>query len=215
MPGKQLVTKSNKNQALTLPDISNHSAGLLDQLTTALGVSREILGTDEQIDHAWRQLPRVLARIPAHLRDERVAKMCVAVACGLFDAAINYVWNATVVELRDKVRRFGIKVVPQILDRDFDEDTLLDLKDAELLELCLKLNLISDDNWFFLDQCRATRNSFSAAHPFDGNVDDDEFLTFVGRCQKHALSSQNNPKGVDTKAFLAAVKGPRFKKGTA
>ncbi|MGQ7792982.1 hypothetical protein ACUN0C_11285 [Faunimonas sp. B44] len=92
--------------------------------------------------------------------------MCVAVASGLFNAAINYVWNAAVVELRDKVRRFGINVVPQVLDdKSLDEETLLDLKDAELLDLCRKLNLIGDDDFFFLDQCRATRNSFSVAHP--------------------------------------------------
>ncbi|MER9299981.1 hypothetical protein NKI38_26290 [Mesorhizobium sp. M0621] len=147
------------------------------------------------------------------MRDDRIVKMCVAVASSLFDAAINYVWNASVVELRDKVRRFGINVVPQILDdKSFDEDALLDLKDAELLDLCRKLNLIGDDNFFFLDQCRATRNSFSIAHPAAGTVDEDEFLSFLSRRQKHALSSAHNPKGVDTKSLLAALKATKFKK---
>jgi hypothetical protein len=122
----------------------------------------------------------LIKRIPPGLRDQRIVKMCVAVASGLFDAAINYVWNAAVVELRQKVRRFGIAVVPQVLDdKSFDEDSLSDLKDAELLDLCLKLNLIDDDDFFFLDQCRATRNSFSAAHPAEGIVDEDEFLAFL------------------------------------
>jgi len=63
-------------------------------------------------------------------------------------------------------------VIPQILDdKSFDEASLVDLKDAELLGLCLKLNLISDKDFFFLDQCRATRNSYSVAHPADGDVD--------------------------------------------
>ena len=79
--------------------------------------------------------------------------MCIAVASGLFDAAINYVWNAAIVELRKKVRRFGIAVVPQVLDdKSFDNDKLDDLKDAQLLELCLKLNLIDDDAFFFLNK---------------------------------------------------------------
>jgi hypothetical protein len=93
----------------------------------------------------------------------------------------------------------------------FDEDTLFDLKDAELLDLCRKLNLIGDDDFFFLDQCRATRNSFSVAHPAEGVVDEDEFLNFLSRCQKHALSSVHNPKGVDTKNLLVALKAARFK----
>lgn len=199
--------------AVSLPEISILSSSMLGELTTALGVSRDVLATDDQIDHAWSQLPRLIRRIPPNLRDERIVKMCVAVASGLFDAAINYIWNAAIVELREKVRRFGIAVVPQVLDdKSFDEESLLDLKDSELLDLCLKLNLIGDDDFFFLDQCRATRNSFSIAHPAAGAVDEDELLAFLSRCQKHALSSVRNPKGVDTKAMLTALKASRFKK---
>lgn len=214
MGSKSLITSpSPAFPAVKLPDVSPLASLLLEQLTAALGVPRDVVATDDQIDQAWSQLPRLIKRIPPELRDERIVKMCVAVASGLFDAAINYVWNAAVVELRQKVCRFGIAVVPQVLDdKSFDEDSLLDLKDAELLELCLKLNLIGDDDFFFLDQCRATRNSFSVAHPAEGIVDEDEFLAFLSRCQKHALSSAHNPKGVDTKALLVAIKASRFKK---
>jgi hypothetical protein len=206
------MTPSPAFPAVDLPDVSPLASPLLEKLTAALGVPRDVVATDDQIDHAWSQLPRLIKRIPPDLRDERIVKMCVAVASGLFDAAINYVWNAAVVELRHKVRRFGIAIVPQVLDdKSFDEDSLIDLKDAELLELCLKLNLIGDDDFFFLDQCRATRNSFSAAHPAEGIVDEDEFLAFLSRCQKHALSSTHNPKGVDTKALLVSIKAKRFK----
>jgi hypothetical protein len=96
--------------------------------------------------------------------------MCVAVSAGLFDSAINYAWNAAVVELRSKVRRFGLTVIHHVTGSTFDEAALLDLKDAELLSLCLKLNLISEDGFFFLDQCRDTRNNFSAAHPSMGSL---------------------------------------------
>ena len=213
MASKALVkTQSAAFPNVDLPDVSPLASPLLKQLTAALGVPRDVVATDDQIDHAWSQLPRLIKRIPPELRDQRIVKMCVAVASCLFDAAINYVWNAAVVELRQKVRRFGIAVVPQVLDdKSFDEDSLSDLKDAELLDLCLKLNLFDDDDFFFLDQCRATRNSFSAAHPAEGIVDEDEFLAFLSRCQKHALSSAHNPKGVDTKAFLLAIKAARFK----
>lgn len=89
MVGKLLAAKPVDANAVTLPDVSALSQDLLDQLTEALGISREILATDEQIGQAWKQLPRLLKRFPPKLRDERIAHMCVAVACGLFDAAIN------------------------------------------------------------------------------------------------------------------------------
>jgi hypothetical protein len=146
------------------------------QSPTALGVGRNILPSDEQISHAWTNLPRLLARIPPEHRNETLVRMCVAVASGLFDSAVNYAWNAAIMELREKVRRFGLAVVPQVIDKEFDEASLLDLKDAELLDLCLKLNLITEDGYFLLDQCRDIRNNFSAAHPAMGNLDEDEFL---------------------------------------
>ena len=103
------------------------------------------------------------------------------------------------------MRRFGLQVVSQVLRRPFDEDKLQDLRDAELLDLCLRLNLITNNDFFFLDQCRATRNSYSVAHPGVETANDDEVITFVSRCQRHALASTPNPKGVDTKALLESL----------
>jgi hypothetical protein len=136
--------------------------------------------------------------------------MCVAVATGLFDSAINYAWNAAIVELRAKVRRFGLTVIPQVTSKSFDEAALLDLKDADLLTLCLKLNLISEDGYFLLDQCRDVRNNFSAAHPSMGALDEDELLNFLNRVGRHALANEHNPRGVDIQEFLAAIKTARF-----
>lgn len=196
--------------AVALPAIESMTAPMLAALTTALRVDRSILAGDEQIEHAWMNLPRLLSRIPAEQRSETLVRMCVAVAVGLFDSAINYAWNAAVVELRVKVRRFGLTVIPQVTGKSFDESALLDLKDAELLSLCLKLNLISEDGYFLLDQCRNVRNNFSAAHPSVGSLDENEFLNFLNRVGRHALANERNPRGVDIQAFLVAVKLARF-----
>ncbi len=208
-----LVESSNEEVRVELPKISHLKGNMLDQLTDVLNVPRNVVALDEQIEEAWSRLPRLIRRIPPDLRDKNIVKVCIAIASGLFDSAINYIWNASILQLRQKVRKFGLHVVPQILDdKSFDENSLLEMKDAELLDLCLKLNLITDDNFFFLDQCRATRNNYSVAHPSAGDVDEDEVLTFISRCQKHALSSIQNPTGVDTKNLLDALKSSKFKK---
>jgi hypothetical protein len=195
---------------IALPDITSITAPMLGELTKALGVGRNILPTDDQISHVWSNLPRLIEKIPPEHRNETLVRMCVAVASGLFDSAINYAWNAAVVELRNKVRRFGLPVVPQVIDKDFDEAALIDLKDAELLNLCLKLNLITEDAFFLLDQNRDIRNNFSAAHPTMGTLDEYEFLNFLSRCGNHALTNEKNPRGVDIKAFIAAIKASVF-----
>ena len=196
---------------VTLPTVSEVTGDMLTQITGALGVPRDVVARDDQIGHAWSQLPRLVRRIPPHLRDERIVRACIAVATGLFDAAINYIWNAAVLALREKVRDFGLHVIPQILDdRSFDEASLVDLKDADLLELCHKLNLITGQAYHFLDQCRATRNSYSVAHPSDGTVDEDEVVYFISQCQKYALSNVQHARGVDTKALLGSLSAAKF-----
>src|SRR5690606_4158982 len=143
-------------------------------------------------------------------RGELIARMCVAVSTGLFDGAMNYAWNAAILQLRTKVRNFGLPIVAQILQADFEEKHLLELQDSRLLELCLKLNLVNEDGFFFLDQCRNVRNNFSAAHPTMGSVNDREFITFLNRCVRYALADASSPKGVDIGAFISAVKTSRF-----
>ena len=195
---------------VTLPALPSTVLPAITELTESLGIPRDVLASAEEIEHAWRDLPRELREIPGELRGELVARMCVAVSTGLFDGAMNYAWNAAILQLRQKIRNFGLPVVAQIQQNDFEEKHLLELQDSRLLDLCLKLNIIDEDGFFFLDQCRDVRNNFSAAHPTMGTVNDREFTTFLNRCVRYALADSSSPKGVDIGAFISAVKGPRF-----
>jgi hypothetical protein len=200
-------------QDLQLPELPQAVLPAIGQLTKILGIPRDVLASDEEIAYAWKDLPRELRSIPDSIRGELLARMCIAVSTGLFDSAINYSWNASVLQLREKVKNFGLPVVAQILQKDFEEKHLLDLQDSQLLELCVKLNLVSEDGFFFLDQCRNIRNNFSAAHPTIGTLNDREFITFLNRCVKYALADSASPRGIDIGAFISAVKGARFTDG--
>jgi hypothetical protein len=200
-------------QDIQLPELPQAVLPAINQLTEILGIPRDVLASDEEIAYAWKDLPRELRNIPASIRGELLARMCIAVSTGLFDSAINYSWNASVLQLREKVKNFGLPVVAQILQKDFEETHLLDLQDSQLLELCVKLNLVSEDGFFFLDQCRNIRNNFSAAHPTIGTLNDREFITFLNRCVKYALADSASPRGIDIGAFISAVKGARFTDG--
>ena len=205
------VVVPKKRKTIELPQINDLTGNMLDQITTALEVDRDVVASDDQIKEAWSRLPRLLHRIPQGLRDEKIIRACIAIASGLFDSAINYVWNAAIVELRQKIRRFDLRVIPQIIDdRSFDEESLASLRDFDLLLLCRRLNLITKQGFFDLNQCREMRNNYSVAHPSDGYVDEDEVVNFISRCQKHALSDAPNPRGVDVKKFLDSLKPSRF-----
>ena len=198
---------------VSLPALPDLIFSEIASITSALGIPRDVLAPDDEIGYAWQELPRELRAIPPQLRGEQVARMCVAVAVGLFDGAINYIWNVTVLHLRQRIREFGLPVVSQVLQRQFEEDDLDELQDSNLIDLCLKLNLITEDGFFFLDQCRETRNNFSAAHPAIGKINDREFVTFLNRCVRYALSDETSLVGVDFGDFIRAIKGDRFTDG--
>ena len=136
-------------QDFNFPALPTAESPVLALLTESLGVPREVLASDQEISHAWTELPRELVQIPSELRDELIVRMCVAVSSGLFDGAMNYCWNAAVLHLRTKVRKFGLPVVAQVKQRDFEEPELNELQDNQLLDLCLELNLIDEDGYFF------------------------------------------------------------------
>lgn len=204
MVDSELVTELN------LPTISENMLPQINNITSALGVPREVLASEDEIVHAWRNLPRELNEIPIELRDELLARMCIAISTGLFDGAINYIWNASIKNLREKVKRFGLNVVGQILDKEIEEKDLNEYRDAELLKLTLELNLISEDGYYFLDQCRDIRNNYSAAHPSGSLINDRELITFINRCAEYALSKTINPQGVDINGFIEAIKNGEF-----
>ena len=193
-----------------IPSLPTMVIPAINELIKYLKIPREVLASDEEITYAWQDLPRELKNIPVDLRGELIARMCVAVSAGLFDGAMNYIWNAAIIKLRDKLKIFGLPIIANILEKDFEEKNLLELQDSKLLELCLKINIIDEDGFFFLDQCRNIRNNFSAAHPTIGNVNDREFIVFLNRCVKYALADSSSPKGVNINEFINAMKSTRF-----
>lgn len=195
---------------VNLPSISERTLPFIEEVISILNVPRNVLASDEEIMYAWSGLPRELRDIPPELRDQLLARMCIAISTGLFDGAINYIWNASINNLRRKVKNFGYNVVSQIIGKDFDEEKLYEKKDAELLKLCLELNLISEDGYYFMDQCRDLRNNYSAAHPSSALLNDREVITYINRCVRFALADTSNPRGVSVSDFIIALKGDRF-----
>lgn len=198
-----IVSKPN------LPVIDN-AIESVHNIICSLNLPREIIASDEEIVYAWRELPREISRIPNELRDGLIARMCVATSVGLFDGAINYIWNAVVLNLRLRLRNFGFGLISQTLNKKFEEEDLNDLMDSELIELCYKLELLSEEGYFFLNQCRDIRNNFSSAHPSIAQIDDRELINFISRCCKHGISSDYVLQGINISDFIKSIKSNKL-----
>lgn len=185
--------------------IIERSSDILQELTTALSLPREVLASNTEITQVLSQLPTLLDTMPPDKRNEGIARLCVACSVGLFDSAINYIWNETIRVLRGKLKLFGLPVIAQILEKDFSEKELNSLQDFALLKLCFELNLIKEDGFYYLDQCRDIRNNFSAAHPPMGNVPPLEFLNFFDRCIRYAYDETLSSRGVNFNDLMTVL----------
>lgn len=203
------IIKSNKNQ-LELPNVLETTIPHIEQLVTLFNLPRNIVASDEEIYYAWKELPREISRIPEELRNELIVKMCVAASVGLFDGAISYIWNATIISLKTRLKNFGLGLVAQTLGQKINEDKLNEMMDSELLDICYKLELLSEEGYFFLNHCRDMRNNFSSAHPTIANLDDRELINFISRCCKYGLTPDYHLTGIDISDFLNSVKSSKL-----
>jgi hypothetical protein len=197
-----------------LPSIIDNTIPSIGEILNSFNLPRDIIASNEEIQYAWNELPREISRIPIELRDGLIARMCVATSVGLFDGAINYIWNAVILNLRLRIQSFGLGYVSQVLNKKFEDDDLYDLMDSELIDLCHKLELLSEDGFFFLNQCRDVRNNFSAAHPNIAQIDDRELINFVSRCCKYGISSDYALQGIRIADFVDAIKTGKFIQAT-
>jgi hypothetical protein len=60
--------------AVTLPASPATMLPALADICKALSIPREVLASDDEISHAWQNLPRELNNIPSQLRDELLAR---------------------------------------------------------------------------------------------------------------------------------------------
>ncbi|PGP93423.1 hypothetical protein COA10_30955, partial [Bacillus cereus] len=90
--------------------VGDFSSGLTDYLVH-LGLPCEsILVDPDERTVVINNLPNIVTRLNDQQKTEAmyISKFIAACGAGLFDAAINFLWNETVVNLRNKVIRFDM-----------------------------------------------------------------------------------------------------------
>lgn len=107
-----LVSEENVN--LNPSSLTTQGNLVVDEVVKSLGMPRDILPPNDEISMALMLLPRELKLIPPRLRNQFIAKACIASSVGLFDGAIIYVWNCVIAELRSRVSSFGMEMIAQI-----------------------------------------------------------------------------------------------------
>lgn len=150
-----------------------------------------------------------------------VSKFFAAVAAGLFDAALNYLWDETIVHLRKRVETYDLEYFYDIAtsaDKRKDLKTIEDiskLTDDELLRGSLTIELISEAGYRNMDLVRYMRNNASAAHPNQMNITGIKLISMAEDCLREVISMPIPPAAIAVQKLLENIKNTAMNAGDA
>jgi len=166
---------------------------------------REIIG---------KNLPQYIYDLPKDLKQDAryLSKFVVGAGFGLFDYALNSVWNEVVLSLRQKAIAYGIDyffdnaVGANVRAAYQKEEDLAGIKDNTLLNTSKKLELISDTTYKKLSHILDMRNDIGISHPTNATINAFELLGWLQNCVEDVIKDQPSPAALQIKGFIDNLK---------
>lgn len=160
-------------------------------------------------------LPEVIGCIDPVKRSSSIylSKFVAACGAGLFDAALNFMWDEIVITLRDKVARFDIEYFydsvvtdPKRRSKLNDAADLNKIEEWELIRGCHLTGILSDIGFKHLDYIRDMRNWASAAHPNQNELTGYQLLGWLETCIKEVVIKEPEGVVIEIKRFLNSIR---------
>lgn len=179
--------------AITLSSYENRMLQFLD----FCGLPSEfILVPIEERKKIFKNINDALELLDANQRIEAnyLSKFIAATSAGLFDAALNYLWDETIKQLRIRVSHYDIQYFYDLAvstdkrNKLKDVDDLVKLDDSELIKGAKEIDLISDIGFRHLDYIKYMRNWASAAHPNQVQITGLQLISWLETCIKEVIS---------------------------
>lgn len=195
--------------------LSQFSEGLSGYLKY-LGLPTEsVLAQIKQRRIVINNVPEVLEDLDPRQRKASmyISKFITACSVGLFDAALNYLWDETVHNLREKVARFDLNYFydsvitdPDRRSKLKDESDLEKLDDWVLVKGCQQTGIISDIGYRHLDYIRDMRNYASAAHPNHNELTGLQLADWLQTCIREVLGKEPEGAAIEVRKLLNSLR---------
>ena len=186
--------------------------------------STGVLVEIEQRRRVFVNFEDALSLIPSADRGRAMylSKFLAAAAAGLFDAALSYLWDETIDQLRSRIVGYDLAyfydiAVPSVQKRqDFrTADDLPQVGDQDLIRASLNIGLISNVGYQQLDLIRYMRNYASAAHPNQNEITALQLLGWVETCIKEVINLPESFTVAEAKRLLGNVRAGSVSAGSA
>lgn len=202
----------NTNQSLAL--LASFETGLKSALDSySLPIDNIFADTQERVK-TFKNLNDVLNQIPLEVRQQSLylSKFIASAASGLFDAALNYLWDETILQIRKRVSQYDIDffydnaVLGDDRKKLKDEKDLDKIDDASLIRGAKEIGLISDLGFRHLEYIKYMRNWASAAHPNNSQIRGLQLIEWLETCVKEVITLPISNVTVHIKRLLQSIK---------
>jgi hypothetical protein len=213
VPAQRLSTSV---EALSVP-----LAGFLDN--AGLPVD-DVLVPFEERRTVLNSFSDAISILPASRRASAyyLSKYVVAISMGLFDAALNYLWNETTEALRQLVARTDLEYFFDIVEKRSGirrklqtAEDLPEIGEAMLVEGCHRIGLLSSVNHERLKHINFMRNHASAAHPNQSELNGAEMVGWLTNCLRYAITAEPSPEVITVNRLLGRVRSNPIDAGDA
>ena len=183
------IETSIENFNEPLSDFLRYVGLPIDDILTPVEERRKVIFSLEQ----------VLELLPCNKKTQAtyLSKFAVAIVSGLFDGALNFLWDETVQALRNLVVSFDLQYffsIAQTISNKYknfsDEKDLESISEFDLLEVTKRIGLISEVAYKQLENINYMRNHASAAHPNDNELTGFKMVSFVEDCIRYAINAK-------------------------
>ena len=195
--------------------LSNFENALLDR-AAALGLPRNgvVVGIQQRVN-LLNGVEGAMVGLPLERRASAtyLSKFIMAASAGLFDAALNYLWDETIGELRKRIIAYDLDYFfdnavssPEKRKDLRSEDDLVKITDDELIRAATRIGFISPAGQAQLDLVRYMRNHASAAHPNQLELQPYSLLGYMETCITQVIMLPESTTMVATGRLLQNVK---------
>lgn len=204
--------------------ITSFEDRMLDHVSSLGLPSESVLIPIEDRVSVLGNLEGAISRLPVGYRSTSMylSKFALAVSAGLFDAALNYLWDETIGELRRRIVDYDLSYFFDLAVSDpekrkdlTDPDDLTKLTDDELIRAAATVGFISSIGHRQLDVVRFMRNHASAAHPNQHELKPFQLLGYVETCISEVIMLPESQTMVDTSRLLRNVRDAKVGKSDA
>ncbi len=173
----------NENNTKLVPVIDSNSVNTtLEQISEPLeefvkynGLpTQNVLATNNEKTILFSNFANAIQLLPLDIKEksEYLTKFIVASAVGLFDGALNFLWDEIVKTLRKKIIAYDLLYFYSVAEQQNSkyknlnkEEDLSYISDFDLLCILKRIGLIDDMSFKVLENINYLRNNASAAHP--------------------------------------------------